>query len=107
MEEILNKEIYAAHSSPDDIFGYTDRYDSYRRKRNKVTGEFANGGGLEHWTMSRVFSGDPALNSSFVTCNPTNRIYSSTSTDQLLVMVHNSIQARRIVHKTGRPMGSL
>jgi len=102
-QEIYNKEVYLPHSSPDAIFGYNDRYDDYRRQESKVAGEFHDSGGLEHYHMARIFSGDPTLNASFVNSNPTDRIYASTSNDQLYVMANHSIQARRIVAKVGRP----
>lgn len=105
MQEVLNKEVYAAHSSPEGTFSYQDRYDEYRRKLSTIAGEFHSGGGLEHWHMARIFSGDPALNDSFITANPTNRIYSSTSSDQLYVMASHSIQARRLLSRRGTPGG--
>lgn len=104
-EEIKNKEIYAAHSDPEAVFGYADRYDEYRRCESTISGEFRVGGGLEHWHMARHFTGDVALNESFIKSNPTNRIYASTATDQLYVMANHSIQARRMMSKTGIPMG--
>lgn len=103
-EEILNKEIYVAHSSPDDTFGWQNRYDEYRFNVDTVAGDFRPGQSLEEWTMCRDFSSDPALNSTFVTCNPTNRIYASTSTDQLLIMAYNNVQARRMMRKIGKPI---
>ena len=102
-EEILNKEIYAAHSSPEGTFGYQNRYDEYRRGVNTISGDFRDS--LDYWHMAREFSSDPALNSTFISCNPTDRIYASTSSDQLLVMANHSIQARRLVSKVGAPGG--
>lgn len=105
MQEILNKEVYAGHTTPEGTFAYQDRYDDYRRTFSSISGEFRNGGGLEHWHMSRIFTGDPALNDTFLTANPTDRIYASTATDQLLVMANHSIQARRILSRRGTPGG--
>jgi hypothetical protein len=102
-EEILNKEIYAGHATPDGTFGYQDRYDEYRRGVNTISGDFRDT--LDYWHMAREFTSDPALNATFVKCNPTNRIYASTSADQLLIMANHSIQARRMVAKTGTPGG--
>jgi hypothetical protein len=103
MQEVLNKEVYAAHSSPDDTFGYNFRYQEYRENPSTIAGEFRDGAVSDHYHMARFFSTDPALNTSFVEANPTNRIYASTSTDQLYVMAHHSIQARRLVKKSGLP----
>lgn len=101
--EVLNKEIYAGHTTPAGVFGYQDRYDEYRRSESSIAGDFK--GTLNYWHMGRIFSGDPALNETFVKANPTNRVYASTSTDQLLIMANNSIQARRLVPKNGAPGG--
>lgn len=93
--ELLNKELYAAHATPNGTFGYTDRYSEYRHLQSRVTGEFRTT--LNHWHLARDFSSDPALNSTFVTCDPGKRINASQSTDQLWVMVNHRIRARRPV----------
>lgn len=98
-QEILNKEVYAAHASPDGVFGYQDRYDEYRRAESRVCGEFRST--LDFWHMARIFASAPALNGDFVKSNPTDRVYAVTSEDQLWAMVQHSIQARRMVSKVG------
>lgn len=87
------------HGDPTLTWGYQDRYDEYRRMESGVSGEFRST--LNMWHMARDFSSAPTLNSSFVTSNPTNRVYNSTSTDQIYAMCMHSIQARRMVAKTG------
>lgn len=99
-QEVLYKELYASHTTPDGTFGYQDRYDEYRRTENTIAGEFRNST-YNYWHMARVFSADPELNSAFITSNPTNRIYASTTNNQLLIMAKNSIQARRLVAPSG------
>jgi len=99
-QEVLNKEVYAAHTSPDGTFGYQDRYDEYRRQESTIAGEFRST--LDFWHMARIFSSDPALNAAFVTSNPTERIFAVPSTDVLYCYVRHSIQARRLVAQTGR-----
>lgn len=98
-QPILNKEAYLAHSAPVGTFGYQDRYDQYRRMESTVHGTFRTT--LNTWHMGRIFGADPALNSTFVTASPTNRIYQDTAGTQLLVMAMHSIQARRLVSKIG------
>ena len=98
-QPILNKELYAPHASPNGTFGYQDRYDEYRRSESRISGEFRTV--LDSWHMARIFASDPALNSTFVSANPTDRIYASTNTDELYIYVKHSIQARRLVAKTG------
>lgn len=99
-QEVLNKEVYAAHATPDGTFGYQDRYDEYRRAESTIGGEFRTSA-LDSWHMARIFSSDPALNADFVKCVPTERTFAVPSEDVLWVMARHSIQARRMVAATG------
>lgn len=98
-QEVLNKEVYAMSSTPDGVFGYQDRHDEYRQGFSSVSGEFRTT--LLPWHMARDFTADTALNSAFVQSNPTNRIYASTTTDQLYCMARNKMVARRLVAREG------
>jgi len=100
-QEVLNKEVYAAHPSPDGTFGYQDRYDEYRRTESSIAGEFRSSL-LDFWHMARIFGSTPALNASFVECVPTERNFAVPSQDVLYVMANHSIQARRLVAQTGQ-----
>lgn len=99
-QEVLNKEVYAAHASPDGVFGFQDRYDEYRRQESNVAGEFRSSL-LDFWHMARIFGSSPALNASFVSCVPTERTFAVPSQDVLYIMANHSIQARRIVAASG------
>lgn len=99
-QEVLNKEVYAAHSNPNDVFGYQDRYDEYRRAESTVSGEFRDST-LDFWHMARIFGSDPALNADFVNCVPTERTFAVPDNDVLYIMCRHSIQARRLVAATG------
>lgn len=99
-QEILNKELYAAHTTPDGIFGYQDRYDEYRREISTIGGEFRTSE-LDFWHMARIFETAPALNGDFVKSNPTKRINAVQTNDVLWSMFKHKIVARRIVAKTG------
>jgi len=96
-QEVLNKEVYFADSGPTDVFGYQDRYHDYRYIQSKVAGEFRST--LDYWHMARIFSGDVTLNSAFVSCDPTTRIYQVATNDVLWMMASHSIQARRMVNR--------
>jgi len=100
-QAVLNKEIYAAHASPDGTFGYQDRYDEYRRMESTVAGEFRTNT-LNFWHFGRDFGSSPALNATFVKCVPTERTFASSSTDVLYVMAMHSIQARRMIARGGQ-----
>lgn len=100
-QEILNKEVYAAHASPDGTFGFQDRYDEYRRAWSTIAGEFRTV--LDHWHFARIFGSTPALNSTFVECSPADdRVFAVPSQDVLYAMARHSIQARRLVSPTGK-----
>lgn len=98
-QPVYNREIYGEAVGPDQVFGYQDRYDEYRRQESRVSGEFAST--LKYWHMARDFASQPTLNASFVTSNPTDRVYASTTSDQMYAMCMHSIQARRMVSRTG------
>lgn len=99
-QEILNKEVYAAHATPNGTFGYQDRYDEYRRQESSIAGEFRTST-LNFWHMARIFASDPALNADFVKCIPTERTFAVPSEDVLYIMARHRIQARRLVAATG------
>jgi hypothetical protein len=96
---VQNREVYAAHASPTETFGYQDNYDEYRQMPSGVAGEFRST--LDEWHMARSFGSDPALNAAFVSANPTNRIYQSTSTDQLYALVYHNMRAKRLLDSRG------
>lgn len=100
-QEILNEEVYVETADWGGTFGYQHRYDEYRYHPSTVHGDFHDT--LDHWHMGRQFASEPALNSTFITANPTDRVYAQTSTDNLLVMANHSIQARRILSKWSTP----
>lgn len=99
-QELTNKEVYAAHSSPDGTWGYQRRYDEYRSGQSSVSGEFSDTGTYTDWHLGRIHTGDVALNSSFVQCTPTKRIFADSSAPAMQIMAAHSIQARRLVTKS-------
>lgn len=101
-QEITNQEVYPAHTTPGDIFGYQGRYDEYRHKLSGISGEFRST--LDHWHYARIFGSDPSLNETFVKATPTKRVNASDSTDCLYVMANHSIQARRMISPRAIPL---
>lgn len=97
-QAIMNKEVYAAHTTPNAVFGYTPQYEEYRTIPSRVAGEFKDT--LKYWHMAREFSSDPALNSTFVAANPTTRIYPAPSANQLYFNIKHDIQAYRVLPVT-------
>lgn len=98
-QPILYKEVRAAHATPNDTFGWTDRYAEYRGQESSIAGEFRTT--LDFWHFARQFSTDPALNETFIKCVPTEEPFAVPSTNTLYMMARHNIQARRIVDASG------
>jgi hypothetical protein len=101
--EVYNREVQLGHTSPDDVFGYQDRYDEYRRNWSSVSGNF--GSTLNHWHLGREYSGDQSLNANFVTCSPSKRIFADQSSDTLWIQCMHNMKALRPIPKVGAPRG--
>lgn len=100
-QEVKKKEVYAGTANtPTDVFGYQDRYDEYRRFESRVSGEFRTV--LDFWHFARIFGSEPALNADFVKCVPSEEPFAVPSTDVYYAHIKHSIQARRLVAKTGK-----
>lgn len=101
-QEVKNSEVYMWQQDFDGTFGFQDRYDEYRSHPSTVHGEFRNL--LNYWHLGREFDAPPVLNSSFISANPSDRIFADqTGNDTIYMMINNSIQARRLVAKRGNP----
>jgi hypothetical protein len=103
-QEVTNAELYAYTPSSSQTFGYVPRYAEYKYMPSRVAGEFRTS--LDYWHLGRIFNTQPALNSAFVNCDPTKRIFAvnNTGTDSLYCHVLNKIKAVRPMPKFGTPM---
>lgn len=63
----------------DEVFGYQSRYAEYKFMQSHVHGDFK--GSLNYWHAGRIFADSPYLNTGFVTCNPTSRIFAVRGTE--------------------------
>jgi hypothetical protein len=106
-QEVKMSELYydPSGATNDETFGYQPRYSEYRFINDSVHGDFQNT--LKFWHMAREFNTKPALNSSFVKANPTNRVFAVTDPKypKLLVNTYANIQAVRPMPKYGNPGG--
>lgn len=101
-QPVLNKEVYAPHTTPNGVFGYQDQYYEYRRIESRVSGEFRSS--LDFWHMGIKYASSPALNSSFVESAPTNRVYAAGgAAHQLQIRVWNKVKRKSGVYPQGRP----
>lgn len=98
-EEIIeNQEVYGGHSDLTGTFGYQYRNYCDRSALNTIGGEMRST--LNFWHQARSFSSDVALNSSFVTANPTDRIFALGSTvDQLRVKAMHEVKMLRTMRR--------
>lgn len=95
-QPVRNKELFmdpAAATWNDEIFGYQQRYAEYKYGCSSVHGDFRDS--LDFWHMGRIFSGQPALNETFVQSDPTNRIFAVSSGDHLWIQIFHNVKARR------------
>ena len=106
-QPVVNNELFAFTSTGNDTFGYVPRYAEYKFMPSRVAGEFRDT--LKYWHLGRIFETQPALNGTFVECNPddTTRIFAVTDVeegeDPLYCHVYNKIQAVRPMPKYGTP----
>lgn len=106
-QEVLNKEIYDSHTTPDGVFGYGRRYDEYRAEPNLICNEMRDAV-YDDYHLARIFTSDPALNSTYVKCQPSDRIFADAGTnDNFLVMANHNVVARRMVPLDPKPMGGI
>lgn len=101
-QAISNAEIYVTGTATDkQIFGYQGRYDELRTKQNMICADMRDL--FSYWHLGRVFANAPALNSDFITCNPSKRIFASQSEPGLIVDFGNLITAARPMPITPEP----
>lgn len=100
-QAVLNKEVYAAHATPDGVFGYCPRFQEVREEPSTTHGTFKST--MNYWTMTRIFTAPPTLSSAFVQADPTKRIFAAPTEAGLWVQVLHQIQAKRCFPVFGKP----
>lgn len=104
MQAIQNREVKYDHTTPGGTFSNEPRYNEYRNTYNAVRGDFTDSS-LNYWHFGRELSGDPANNSTFITCSPTQRVFAQSTTDNLLGMFKHKVAERSLVKKSVKPVG--
>lgn len=102
-QETLRKELYAFTEEGSETFGYLPRYAEYRFVSSRVAGDFRDT--LNTWHASRIFSGMPNLNQTFIECAPTHRIFAVTDEVEQKMYCHvlNKANVIRSMPKYGNP----
>lgn len=87
----------------DETFGYSPRYSEYKYRPGRVCGVFRNS--LSYWGQQRIFGAKPVLNESFVTADPSTRIFAvqAAGTEHFYVNLFHKIKARRPMPYYGTP----
>lgn len=104
-QAIEEAEIYATNDAEENrrIFGFNEMYDELRAMTSKIVGKMRST--FDYWHLGRKFESAPALNSDFIKCNPSKRIFAVPSEDGFIVNVANIIRAVRPIPKYGTPRG--
>ena len=102
-QAIENKELYAQHSDPDGVFGYTPRYAEYKFINSSVHGDMR--GSLDFWHLGRRFASEPALNEDFITVgnDEVKRIFAVDDNQHLWCHILNDVKANRKMPVFGTP----
>lgn len=105
-QEIKNKELFVSDDETynEGTFGYTPRYSEYKYKASESHGDFR--GNLAFWHLNRIFSSQPNLNTTFVECKPSNRVFATSDTedDKFWIQIYQDVKALRLMPKYGTPM---
>lgn len=105
-QEVYDNEIFAVNDAASaTVFGYQDRFQEYREQPSYVSGEFRTST-LDYWHLARQLGSAPTLNSDFLEIDRADhtRIFNETTNNQMWIMGHHNIVARRNVpaHATAR-----
>lgn len=104
-QAIEGAEIYATSDAEENrkVFGFNEIYDELRSFPSHITGKMRNI--FSYWHLGRIFDSKPALNSDFIKCNPSKRIFAVPSEDGFVLNVANIVRAVRPLPKYGTPGG--
>lgn len=105
-QEIKNQELFVSNDPTynQGTFGYTPRYAEYKYHESEAHGDFR--GNMSFWHLNRIFNDKPNLNTTFVECNPSNRVFATSDTqdDKFWVQIYQDVKALRLMPKYGTPM---
>ena len=96
-------ELYATNNSDTNnkVFGYTGIYDEMRVRHAQVCGDLRDT--LDYWVMTRKFTTEPALNSEFITCQPSKNIFAVQDEPGVILNIYNDITAIRSIPFISEP----
>lgn len=93
------------YNDPSNVFGYQERYAEYRFRNDEVHGKMQTD--LSFWHQARSFDSSVALNSDFISCLPSDRIFAlqdgDASTEQIYANMLFNVKMLRPVTPRGVP----
>lgn len=92
-QPVYVNEVYADATNGGNTFGYQDRYMELREHPSIITGEFRDT--LDYWHLARDFPSEPSLDGTFVTCDPSKRIFQEQTNNSLWCFANHRVQAIR------------
>ncbi len=104
MAELKNGVLNPTGTDSDDtVFGYINRYDEYRSSLNDVSGTMKSTNLSYH--QGRVFESPVSLNSDFLECNPSPRIFNDMENSPQIeaATIRNTFIERNMVSPNGNP----
>lgn len=104
-QAIEQAEIFATNVQAENkkVFGFGEIYDELRSMSSKIVGKMRTV--FNYWHLARIFDSAPALNSDFIQCKPSKRIFAVQNEDGFIFDVANIIRAVRPIPKYGTPKG--
>lgn len=104
-QAIEEVEIFAQDTEAKNrkVFGYNEIYDELRSMPSRIVGKMRST--FDYWHLGRKFDSAPALNSDFIKCNPSKRIFAVPSEDGFIFNIANIVRAVRPLPKYGTPRG--
>lgn len=104
-QAIEEVEIYAQNTEEKNrrVFGFNEVYDELRSMPSQICGKMRST--FDYWHLGRKFDSAPSLNSDFIKCNPSKRIFAVPDEDGFIFDVGNIIRAVRPIPKYGTPRG--
>lgn len=102
-QPVQNKEIFVSGVKATDnaTFGYQGIYDEMRHNRGYVCADMRDT--FNYWHLNKIYATTPALNSSFLECNPSKRIFAVQNEPGFVCDVGNVIKAVRPIPKYADP----
>lgn len=102
-QPVQNKEIFVSGVKATDnaTFGYQGIYDEMRHNRGYVCADMRDT--FNYWHLNKIYATTPALNSSFLECKPSKRIFAVQNEPGFVCDVGNVIKAVRPIPKYADP----